>query len=260
MHRLLTAAVAVLGLASCARAQPEDFRVKYSCIQAHASKVFLKLHEYNKTDCSGGFRTGEDGKLVQEKLHYDGMCSNALFLYVKTSKVGDKVLNHYYSNKGNCSAHTTFNDATAKKYTYSASANTVDTIDKCTVSKDKKYGYKWTVSKDPYHIAMYMYIGTACTDKALFVGPMHVSDNKCDKDAKTGTSEKLKCSGTGYLDHYKYTSKDCSGAGKKDGSIATESCVSEGQLNSYVASSGAASNAVSFGAAVALVAIATRLS
>ena len=65
-----------------------------------------------------------------------------------------QVLNHYYSNKGNCSAHTTFNDATAKKYTYSASANTVDTIDKCTVSKDKKYGYKWTVSKDPYHIAM----------------------------------------------------------------------------------------------------------
>ena len=63
--------------------------------------------------------------------------------------------------------------------------------------------------------AQAMYIGTACTDKALFVGPMHVSDNKCDKDAKTGTSEKLKCSGTGYLDHYTYTSGDCSGAGKK---------------------------------------------
>ena len=38
-----------------------------------------------------GFRTGKDGKLVQEKLHYDGKCVNALFLYVKTSKVGDKV-------------------------------------------------------------------------------------------------------------------------------------------------------------------------
>ena len=60
MHRLLTAAVAVLGLASCARGSGlgEDFRVKYSCIQAHASKVFLKLHEYNKTDCSGGALPG----------------------------------------------------------------------------------------------------------------------------------------------------------------------------------------------------------
>ena len=58
MHRLLTAAVTVLGLASCARAQLEDVRVKYSCIQAHASKVFLKLHEYNKTDCSGGALPG----------------------------------------------------------------------------------------------------------------------------------------------------------------------------------------------------------
>ena len=37
----------------------------------------------------------------------------------------------------------------------------------------------------------------------------------------------------------------------RDGSIATGSCLSEGQLN-YVASSGAASNAVSFGAAVAV--------
>ena len=59
MHRLLTAAVTVLGLASCARAaELKDVRVKYSCIQAHASKVFLKLHEYNKTDCSGGALPG----------------------------------------------------------------------------------------------------------------------------------------------------------------------------------------------------------